>query len=155
MFIDKWLPLATMKEVITSQACFLSSHTAVFQWRNTSFENKNVPLTSSSSHKTGLGCCYLCLVLCCSNSRILLHLQKGNKKAMFNQAKPISPYQRAADTVRQFRGCWSKMQHNIHLHLPVSCLEQLRGTWGLPKAIQVIVCRYVLGRNSGPSQGPE
>lgn len=67
-------------------------HTLLFIRRNTctgTWEPKS--LTSSSSHKTGLGCCCSCLVLCCSSSHILLHLQQGNKNEVFKQAKPFSP----------------------------------------------------------------
>lgn len=65
-------------------------HTLLFIWRNTYSGRQGLPLTSSSSRKTGLGCCCFCLVLCCSSSHILWHLHQGNKNEMFKQAKFFS-----------------------------------------------------------------
>lgn len=49
-------------------------HKQFFTKRKAYSGNWSLSLTSSSSHKTGLGCCCFCLVLYCSSSHILLHL---------------------------------------------------------------------------------
>lgn len=107
-------------------------HTLLFIWRNTYSGNWSLPLTSSSSHKSGLGCCCFCWVLCCSSSHILLHLQQGNK--MFKQAKLFFSPAECNQQLPTMRGCWSKLQYSASLHSPVMWLEQLRVTWGLGKS---------------------
>lgn len=73
-------------------------YTLLFLQRNTCSGNWSLPLTSSSSRRTGLGCCCFCLFLCCSSSHILLPLQQGNRNEMVKQGKLFFPYQNATDS---------------------------------------------------------
>lgn len=92
-----------MKEVITFHVVFCH-HAWLLMWRNPHSGNWPLPLTSSSPHRTGWGCCCACWALCCSSSHTLWHLQQGNKNEMFKQETLFSLPERGLGLLEQTAG---------------------------------------------------
>lgn len=122
-------------------------YTLLFLQRNTCSGNQSLPLTSSSSRRTGLGYCCLCLILCCSSSHMLLPLHRAIKMRWSNRQNFFSP----PECKRQLEPSGAAGASSDAAPVCTSLLWGWSGS-GRPgdwtKAVQVVVSRYVPGRKA-------